>query len=132
MGHPVHEQLSGVHGVIKFFVLFYNATLPSSALLHDFIAEYSIDVLAICESWMTPAAHDAIAHDAAPDGYHIVHLPRADGRRGGGLAVIYRCWFHVASLRISAATTSFDVQALQLTIAAGKTFTIVAAVTSAM
>lgn len=72
---------------------------------------------------MTPAAHDAIAHDAAPDDYDIVHLPRVDGRRDGGLAVIYRCSFDVTSLRISAATTSFDVQALQLTIAAGKTFT---------
>ena len=90
-----------------------------AALLHDFIAEYSKDVLPICESWMASAAHDAIAHDAAPDGYHIVHLPRADRRRGGGLSVIYLCSFDMTSLRISAATTSFDVQALELTVAAG-------------
>ena len=37
---------------------------------------------------MMPAAHDAIAYDAAPDDYQIVHVPRADGRRGSGLAVI--------------------------------------------
>ena len=75
-------------------------------------------LLAVSESWMMPTAHDAIAHDAAPDDYQIVHVPRADGRRGGGLAVIHRRSLDTTSLHISAVTTSFEAQGLRLTVAA--------------
>jgi hypothetical protein len=45
--------------------------VKKAARLHDVIADNHIDVLAVCESSMKDGATDAIAQDAAPDGYSV-------------------------------------------------------------
>ena len=62
------------------------STVYKAALLQELVADYSIDFLAVSESWMKPDAPDAL--DAAPDGYHILHSSRADDRRACGLALV--------------------------------------------
>ena len=72
---------------------------------------------------MRADAPDAVSLDAAPDGYTILHSPRDDGRRGGGLAVIFRQTCDVTPIVISQAVTSFELQACKLSVS-GKQFTV--------
>ena len=72
---------------------------------------------------MKPDAPDAVALDAAPDGYHILHSPRTDGRRAGGLALVYRRIFDVTPITIVETVTSFEAKACKLSVA-GKLFII--------
>src|SRR5208282_1739338 len=65
----------------------------------------------------------AVALDAAPDGYHILHSPRTNGRRAGGLALVYRRIFDVTPITVVGAVNSFEAQACRLSVA-GKLFVV--------
>ncbi len=72
------------------------------AALHDVIADRSIDLLALTETWVKPDDPPAVANDPAPAGYNILHVirqqaalvcqstPLSSSVLGGGLAVVYR------------------------------------------
>lgn len=64
-------------------------------LIIDLIDSQSptLDLLAVCETWIVNDDPDAIKMDCVPDGFRVIHRPRpsaARGTRGGGLCVIYR------------------------------------------
>jgi hypothetical protein len=58
--------------------------------INDHITEHNLDILAVTETWLSHGSkHDLELSSICPSGYSITHSPRV-GRRGGGLAVIYR------------------------------------------
>lgn len=67
-----------------------NATANKPAEIHDLIIDNALDLLVITETWLSGDGTDTIAAgDMVPPGYSIKSIPRI-GRRGGGLALIYR------------------------------------------
>lgn len=75
------------------------------AAIDDLIADNSIDVLAVCESWIRDDAPEAVKVDMAPSNYAVLHAHRSRvkgakrSRRGGGLAIIHKTSLPVRTLR---------------------------------
>ena len=61
------------------------------------------------------SAPDAVNMDFVPAGYDVINEPRADGRRGGGLAVLYKADLNVVKVNNAVKATTFE----QLTVAIG-------------
>ncbi|XP_038049729.1 uncharacterized protein LOC119723237 [Patiria miniata] len=59
-----------------------------SDLIIDHIRDYSIDILALTETWFR-AEQDRNTASITPEGYKLVHIPRK-GRRGGGVGLVYK------------------------------------------
>ena len=77
-------------------------------IVQDHINFHQLDILAITESWLTDENGDEILRSATLLGYSFVHKPRV-GRRGGGLACIFRSTIKccLASIDFTAITFEF-------------------------
>jgi hypothetical protein len=73
------------------------------------IAEHSLDLLLLTETWIPPSASTAEKEDLAPNGYSVNHVHRPQGR-GGGLAVIASEKISISTSPISLLPTTFEVQ----------------------
>ena len=76
-----------------------------STAIQDFIDSNQFDILAIAESWLQgkndgkpQIVHQ---HEMIPNTHAMIFIPRPEGRRGGGLAVIYRKCFAVKVIEFS-------------------------------
>jgi endonuclease/exonuclease/phosphatase family metal-dependent hydrolase len=74
-----------------------------SAAVIDICNSYSVDILALTETWIRPSSTAAELGDATPSGYSLLSKPRptsttnARSNVGGGVAFIYRENLSVAS-----------------------------------
>ena len=59
-----------------------------TTVFQDFVLDHGLDVVCICETWLT-SCDDAVIADLRPEGFTFKHLPRAS-RRGGGIALLFR------------------------------------------
>jgi exonuclease III len=90
-----------------------------AALVHTIIADNSIDLLALQESWIDADDPNAIQSDIAPTGYGIIHVHRLSSKdshrrsrgvvvnrlnRGGGRAIVYRQELNAKAHRLQPVT----------------------------
>ena len=54
--------------------------------------------------------------EMAPPGYKVVCVPRIDGHRGGGLAVIYKDYLKLIPVMVAFTPTTFEFQVVHLII----------------
>ena len=59
------------------------------------ICDEETDICAITETWLKTEDSDFRSREIAPEGYNIISHPRKDGRKGGGLALIYKQQYKV-------------------------------------
>lgn len=59
----------------------------------------------LTETWLTDQSDQAIISSITPAGYSMIHTPRANGARGGGVAVIYRQNMNVKLMKRHHATS---------------------------
>jgi hypothetical protein len=62
-------------------------------VITDHILSNKLDILAITETWLTPAhGDDKFMLNLCPAGYAAVQTPRMDGSRGGGVGyfIVFR------------------------------------------
>lgn len=91
------------------------SVIHKSVLLHSLIAENNLDVIALCETWCSSNDPSAILQDVAPEGFLVRHVPRPTsqpGKRGGGLAVVYRDTVQCKPVTVNATITSFELQSV--------------------
>ena len=82
------------------------SAVHKSAVIHDTIQDFNLDVLSLNETWIVHDDPDAIKLDPAPEGFSILHVHRKNAtksNRGGGLAIIYR-----NHIRMKARSDVFD------------------------
>ena len=86
------SAITAIRPTTSFGVLNARSARHKAALIHDVIADHRLDVLALMETWIPSDAPDAVKLDVAPPGYSAVHHHRgpSSGRRGGGVALVYR------------------------------------------
>ena len=61
--------------------------------MNDYITTHNFEIIAICETWLGMSDHDdTCVNGLLPEGYNIIRADRDDGRRGGGVAIIYKCY----------------------------------------
>ena len=59
--------------------------------LNYYIVTHNIDIVAICKTWLGSSDYDdTCVNGLLPDTYRIHRADRDDGRRGGGVALIYK------------------------------------------
>ena len=87
-----------------------------AAELHALIHENLLDILVVVETWFQPDTPETIALDIAPPGFKGIGVPRSDGRRGCGLAVIYRYYLSVISAPTPSSPTSFETLTIRLAV----------------
>ena len=76
------------NGNVKFAVVNARSVANKIDEIKHIIDEDKIDVLAITETWLSTNS-EYERHEIVPSGYEIIHVDR-EGRKGGGVAVIYR------------------------------------------
>src|SRR6267154_1933105 len=73
--------------------------LVKPAFLQEFISDHAIDILAVTETWLTPATLPSTLNSFTPPGYSILHSPRSIGT-GGGLALIFQPFLKISSISL--------------------------------
>ena len=62
--------------------------------INDFLTSNDLDLLAMTESWLQSdndsKPHRVKKHEMLPSNYQMIYIPRPEGRRGGGVAVIFK------------------------------------------
>ena len=86
------SAVTAITSTTSLGVLNARSARHKAALIHDVIADHRLDVLALTDTWIPSDAPDDVKLDVAPPGYSVVHHHRgpSSGRRGGGLALVYR------------------------------------------
>ena len=92
------------------------SAVNKAAELHAVIHENLLDILVVVETWFQPDTPETIALDVAPPGFKVIGVPRSDGHRSGGLAVIYRDRLGIISASIPFSSKSFEMQTIQLAV----------------
>jgi exonuclease III len=79
--------------------------LRRTPLLHDLIADYSLDIVCLTETWLPHDAASTEVLDLAPPGYSVLHEARPSGRRGGGVAVVAKDPAQLSSINMNSNIT---------------------------
>ena len=93
------------------------SAINKTASIHDTIADFSIDLLALSETRIQHDHHPAIKDSVAPHGFNVLHVhrqPSAAHPTGGGLCLIYRDTLVVRPQKIMSYMT-FEYQSVQVT-----------------
>ena len=85
------------------------SAISHAAEVCDLVCSESLDVAALCETRTRIGQHDAINRDFVPDGYDVINDPRTDGRRGGGLAILFRSSLNVVNVVSKSTRTTYDL-----------------------
>lgn len=83
-------------------------------IIQHHIVCHNLDVVAITESWLREDSGDDILRELCPAGYSSLHKPRI-GKRGGGVAIIFRDTVRVRPLNLDFVALSFEFLAASLT-----------------
>ena len=89
------------------------SAVNKAAELHAVIHENLLDILVVVEMRFQSDTLETIALDVTPPAFKVIGVPRSDGRRGGGLAVIYRDHLSVISASTPSSPTSFETQTIR-------------------
>jgi hypothetical protein len=84
---------------INFGCFNIRSVVHKTTLLHDLIANFKLDFVALSETWIQLDTPPTIQLDVAPTGFRVLHVPRIPVSGGpvcgGDLAVVYRETFPV-------------------------------------
>ena len=104
------QSKSKQRALMKFlpFSLVNARSIPkrSNVISHHIISN-DLEFLAVTETWLSSDHGDDDLLNVCPAGYNAVHTPRV-GKRGGGVALIYR-----SSLRVETASTGFSASSFE-------------------
>ena len=75
---------------------FWNARSINNKItcLHNFLSANRCDIMTIAETWLYKLEDDGdrnqvVINNILPENYCMMHIPRPDGRGGGGIGLIY-------------------------------------------
>ena len=85
-------------------------------VINHHITATSLDILAITEAALSPDDGDQVLCTACPIGYSAINFPWPSGRRGGGIAVIFRDSVRVSSINFSFSSRAFEHSAGSVTL----------------
>ena len=83
----------GLKSALHITLYSVNSVKNKTALLLDYIRDFSVNLYAITETWLTDK-DASVKAEFCPAGYNFIDHPRA-GYRGGGTGLIFRDSLHV-------------------------------------
>lgn len=123
--NPGPQSSTSVLGLLNV-----RSMVNKAALIHDVIKDNKLDMLAVTETWVYDNSPNIHKHEAAPEGYDVIHVHRAPknssgNAHGGGIALIHRDEIIVKlASTTSVPTTTFEL--LLAKIVSGVTSTTIA------
>ena len=69
--------------------------------LNNYVTTNNFDIIALCETWLGHADYDDTCINGQASDYNILRAARAEGRRGGGVALIYKQCLKIKSMKSS-------------------------------
>ena len=78
---------------VRFSYIDICSAVNKAVSIHDTIADFRLDFLALSEARITPDMSNAVRNDIAPPTYTVLHAhrsPTANHPHGGGLAIIHK------------------------------------------
>ena len=91
---------------LNFVCLNIRSLKNKTTNLFDFIVSHNLDVLALTETWLCNG-DNIILNELLPPGYDIRHVDR--GRRGGGVALIYKKYISFRNIVTTNEITQFEL-----------------------
>ena len=79
--------------------------LDKPASLQESIADLKLDILSLSETWLSLDTLPSVLNSLTPPNFSILNSPRTTGRRGGGLALIYRSTLKISKIPLQPFTT---------------------------
>ncbi len=96
MQHGAHKQSEDTHKSLTMFYINARSVKNKHIYLNDYISSHAFDIVAISETWLgTSDIDDTCINGLVPNGYNILRADRNDGRRGGGVALLYKQWLNI-------------------------------------
>ena len=102
---------------LRFGYINICSAIHKCALIHDFIHDHSLDVMAISETRYRADTPNSILIEVAPDGFSVDHSflsPTANHPAGGGMALVHRSNVVIQPIQLgNLSPTSFELQVLR-------------------
>lgn len=89
--------------------------LHKPTALHEFIADNSLEILSLTETWLSKDTPPDVLNSLTPPNFSIIHEPRSEGR-GGGVAIIHRSYLKVSQIPLPS-FSSFESLCVHFTVA---------------
>ena len=86
----LNKSANNTQTALKFCTLNTRSVKNKSLAINDYVLSNSIDILGITETWLGTDIDNGVIAELVPEGYQFVHIPRSEGRRGGGVGVMYK------------------------------------------
>ena len=115
LDHTIHNSSTNF---IK--VIFWNARSLNNKTqaIYDFLSSGKCDFLAVAETWFTDddceSRNLVTLSEMLPDNFQLIHIPRPDGREGGGVGLIYNMCVKVRFERLSINTKYKQFESMTL------------------
>lgn len=87
-------------------------SLDKPSCLVELIADYSLDILALTETWLSSDSPSEMLKSLTPPNYTLINHPRSTGR-GGGIAVVFRSYLKISKITLPLYNT-FEILGLKL------------------
>ena len=71
--------------------------------ISDYITTQHYDIMCITETWICTDIDAACIGEMVPNGYDFHHVPRSNGRNGGGVGIVYKTEL---SLKVTSSSAS--------------------------
>ena len=98
---PRSRTVESKHRLLKVGHLNPRSVKNKALSVQDFIVSQDLDILGLTETWLGTAVDRACLAELIPPGFDIKHVPRQDGRSGGGVAVIHKSTISLTVLQSS-------------------------------
>jgi hypothetical protein len=93
---------------VPFALVNARSLLKRVDVITHHLITYDLDLLAVTETWLNERHGDDDLLNICPTGFSAVHSARLGGRRGGGVALIYRESYRTHVVSFGYTATSFE------------------------
>ena len=79
--------------------------------IFDFLESNALDIFAVAESWLQSDGNEPqrlSQHEMMPPSYNLIFVPRPDGRKGGGISIIFKKSIQVNIVDFSKSSSQFE------------------------
>ena len=116
---PITKPDSTDKHVTKFVLINSRSVCNKTNSINDYIVQNEVDVMPITESWIK-ATDSTTASKLLPDTHSMLAVPRLGGKRGGGVAVVYRKGFETTLLDSTSSKNFNEFEHLDCVIKQGR------------
>ena len=110
---PGSAALSDAPVPARFGLVNARSLVNKTFILKDFFTSRGLDFLCVTESWLSSGESSPLNELTPPDCSYI-NSPRSSGKKGGGIAVVFKNDFKCRQIRLQSSFSSFELCLFEL------------------